>query len=114
MLDGLQSMGVKQSSNKPKGRTPEGKVKAEIRKIFEDRDVYYVMPVTGGYGRSGVPDFIACYNGRFIAVEAKSKHTKHGVTSLQRQNLKAIENAGGTALVIDEDSYDDLIDRLGG
>ena len=46
--------------------TPEGKVKAKIKKVLKDKDIYYVMPATGGYGNSGAPDFLICLNGKFI------------------------------------------------
>ena len=51
--------------------TSEGRVKTKIRKVLDDLRCYYVMPVTGGYGNSGVPDFMVCYAGRFIGIEAK-------------------------------------------
>ena len=65
------------------------------------------MPATHGYGSSGVPDFLACVNGKFVAVEAKSKLTSHGVTRLQEQNIHAIRNAGGIAIVVGEDNLDE-------
>lgn len=66
------------------------------------------MPATHGYGSSGVPDFLACVNGKFVAVEAKSKLTSHGVTRLQEKHISAIRNANGIAIVVDEDNLDEL------
>lgn len=45
--------------------TPEKKVKEKVKKILNKLDCYYCMPSTGGYGSSGVPDIIACYQGTF-------------------------------------------------
>ena len=45
------------------GFTPEGKVKARVRRILEINKVYHFLPATGGYGRSGIPDIIGCYRG---------------------------------------------------
>lgn len=58
------------------------------------------MMVTGGFGNSGVPDFLVCYRGRFIGIECKANGGKP--TALQTKNLDEIDSAGGVALVIDE------------
>ena len=36
------------------GYTPEGKIKARVRRILEINHAYHFMPATGGYGRAGV------------------------------------------------------------
>jgi hypothetical protein len=48
--------------------TPEAKVKKKVKQILDSFGCYHFYAFTGGYGRSGVPDIIACYKGRFIAV----------------------------------------------
>lgn len=80
--------------------TPESKVKAKIKKILKDHGVYYAMPIGTGYGNSGVPDFLCCVNGNFLAIEAKAG--KGTTTALQEKNLREIKEAGGTAAVIAE------------
>ena len=52
--------------------TPEAKVKAKIKAILKEHNVYYAMPIGTGYGNSGVPDFLCCVNGKFVAIEAKA------------------------------------------
>lgn len=64
------------------------------------------MPATGGYGASGVPDIIACYQGRFIGIECKANGNKP--TALQLKNLVDIHHAKGMPLVIDETNIDML------
>jgi len=86
--------------------TPEAKVKKKVRTVLEKCGAYYAMPVTGGYGASGVPDFLICIKGRFIAVEAKAGTNKP--TALQVSNMKRIEDAGGLAIVINEHNVDQL------
>lgn len=86
--------------------TPEAKVKKKIRTVLEKCGAYYAMPVTGGYGASGVPDFLICIKGRFIAVEAKAGTNKP--TALQVSNMKRIEDAGGLSIVINEHNVDQL------
>jgi len=82
--------------------TPEAKVKKKVVAILKKHEAYYFYPVTGGYGRSGVPDVIACHDGRFIGIECKAGSNKP--TPLQQKNLDDIQAAGGVALVINEDN----------
>lgn len=86
--------------------TPESKVKQKVRKILNDFSAYYVMPVTGGYGNSGAPDFIACYNGRFYGIECKANGGR--ATALQHMNLRRIVECGGIAMIIDENNIDEV------
>lgn len=74
--------------------------------MLEKCGAYYAMPLTGGYGASGVPDFLICIKGRFVAVEAKAGINKP--TALQVSNMKRIEDAGGLAIVINEHNVDQL------
>lgn len=67
---------------------------------------YYCMPATGGYGASGVPDIIACYQGRFIGIECKANGGKP--TALQKKHLADIKKAKGLSLLIDETNIDVL------
>jgi Holliday junction resolvase len=86
--------------------TPEAKVKAKVKKILLEVGAYYAMPVTGGYGNSGVPDFLICKGGLFYAIECKANGNKP--TALQLKNLEDIYKAGGVALVVDEKNVDQL------
>jgi len=81
-------------------RTPEAKVKANIKKILQLHGVYYAMPMGTGYGNSGVPDFLCCLNGKFLAVEAKANG---GIpTALQQKHLDDIHKAGGEWWIVNE------------
>ena len=86
--------------------TPEGKVKKKIKNILEELGMYYFMPPANGYGRAGIPDFIICSKGRLIAIESKAKNNKP--TALQARELQRISDAGGVALVVNEDNLDSL------
>ena len=73
-------------------------------------NAYYFFPVMGGYGRSGIPDIIACFRGHFIAIECKAGFNT--TTQLQERELKAIAAAGGITLVIREDTIELLQQEL--
>ena len=84
--------------------TPERRVKAKVRKVLDKLGAYYVMPVTGGYGNSGAPDFLVCLHGRFIGIECKAG--KNTTTPLQEKNLRQLSQAGGIALVVNDENVD--------
>jgi hypothetical protein len=84
--------------------TPEKKVKDKVKKILAEFGAYYFMPATGGYGKSGVPDLVACIKGRFIGIECKANGGKP--TALQEKNLVDIMNKGGIAILVDETGLD--------
>ena len=87
-------------------QTPEAKVKAKIKAILKAHNIYYAMPIGTGYGNSGVPDFLCCMHGYFVAIEAKAG--KGTTTALQEKNLKQIRDSAGIALVINESNLDVL------
>jgi Holliday junction resolvase len=90
--------------------TPEGKVKNSVRKILTRLGIYHFMPPGMGLGRSGIPDIIGCYNGRFIAIECKAGKGK--ATALQERELIAICNAGGFTYIAREDNLEEMEGRL--
>jgi len=83
-------------------KTPEGKVKDKVKEILATLGAYYVMPQTGGFGNSGIPDILCCLNGWFVGIECKANGGK--LTRLQQFHLDEIERQGGIAMVIDEHS----------
>jgi len=86
--------------------TPEGKVKARVKAKLDYHGIYHFMPATGGYGNSGVPDIVCCAWGKFLAIECKAGNNR--TTALQDRELKRISDAGGVALIINEQNIDDL------
>ena len=90
--------------------TPEVKVKKKVRAVLDQMKVYHFPPFSGGYGRSGVPDIVACIDGRFVGIECKAGKGK--LTAIQQHNLDEIQRCGGIALVINEENVDDLKNLL--
>lgn len=91
-------------------QTPEAKVKAKAVKILKGIGAYYFYPVTGGFGRSGVPDIIGCHKGVFFGFECKAGKNKP--TALQQKNLDDITAAGGFALVVNEENVSSIAEML--
>jgi hypothetical protein len=73
--------------------TPESKVKKEIKAYLRSIGAA-VFPLPGGaYGCNGAPDILACYKGKFIAIEGKAND---GVqSSWQKLRQRQIEEAEG-------------------
>ena len=90
--------------------TPEGKVKAAVRKMLDRHGVYHFMPPGMGFGRAGIPDIICCMQGKFIAIECKAGKGK--TTALQDRELDAIRAAGGMAMVVNENNLIELKEKL--
>jgi hypothetical protein len=86
--------------------TPEGRVKKRVKEILFDLNAYFVMPVTGGYGGSGAPDFLICIAGLFYGIECKANGGKP--TALQLKHHDDIRKAGGIALIVDETNVENL------
>lgn len=84
--------------------TPEALVKKRVRAVLQAYGVYEFSPVTGGYGKSGVPDIICCYMGKFLAIECKANGGKP--TALQLREMDRIREAGGIAIIVDEHTID--------
>lgn len=76
--------------------TPEGKVKAEIKKYLDSIGAYYFMPVQTGYGAAGL-DFYCCITGHFVAIEAKAPHGQ--LSARQEDIIKSIIYKLGVAFV---------------
>lgn len=96
-------------------KTPEKVVKDKVTSVLKEEGVYYFFPATHGYGRSGVPDIIACVNGYFFAVETKANGNKP--TALQIREIEHIRRCNGVAVVVDETNWDmvrELVRKLKG
>ena len=90
--------------------TPEGKVKAEIKRILVTHKIYHFMPQPGLACRRGIPDFICSVNGFMLAIEAKAADKKP--TALQQRELDAINASGGIALCINATNLDTLVSSI--
>jgi Holliday junction resolvase len=85
-------------------KTPEKIVKDKVVSILKAEGVYYFFPATHGFGRSGVPDIVACVAGYFLAIECKAGTNK--LTALQANEIEAIRRANGVAVVANEENWD--------
>lgn len=90
--------------------TLEARVKAVVKRTLDEMGIYHFSPFMAGMGRAGVPDIIACYEGKFVAFECKAGKNKP--TALQEREMDAIRRAKGLAFVINEANMADIKELL--
>jgi len=86
--------------------TPEAKVKARLKDILKELGCYSFSPIGGAYSSRGVPDIIGCLHGIFFGIEAKAGKGK--TTALQDRELQRIRDAGGVAMIVNEENLGSL------
>lgn len=81
-------------------KTPEGKVKDEVKKVLAEfgPDIDGFWPVPSGYGESHL-DYVGCAWGVFISIETKKPKAKP--TPRQLYRIQCVVKAGGIALTMD-------------
>ena len=86
---------------------PEGTVKLKIKEYLKSLEpsLWVFCPMSNGYGKRGVPDFVGVYRGRMFAIEAKAPGGKP--KPWQERCMAEMANAG--ALVILADNIDTVI-----
>ena len=77
-------------------RSPEGHEKIIIKRYLDSIGAWHFSPYMAGFGKSGVPDIIACIDGCFWGIEVKREGKEP--TPLQLQRMTEIERAGGFAV----------------
>lgn len=87
----------------PAKRIKEKTVKEHVKEMLEAAGVWYCMPATGGYGKSGNFDFIICVDGAFLGVETK-RDDKEMPMQLQTDNANNAYASGATVLLIHKDN----------
>lgn len=81
---------------KEKANLKEKVVENKIKKWLKDKN-YWFFKVHGSiFQPSGIPDILACINGKFVAIEVK--RSDGGVVSpLQKAQIQKIKENGGLA-----------------
>lgn len=96
--------------------TPEGRVKAAVKKVLSAAGIWFFCPVSNGMGRHGIPDFVCCKPtvitqdmvgstiGEFVAFETKAPGKRGNVSPLQLDCHDEIRHVSGRVFVVDEAS----------
>lgn len=89
----------------------EAQVKQEVKRILDEAGAYWYMVVPTGYGRRGVPDFLVCHRGKFLAVETKRENISEP-SPHQAREMRSIEAAKGSTLLINAENLHELEEWL--
>lgn len=78
-----------------------------IKKFLKEQGCWYLKVWGGGqFTKSGIPDLLICCNGYFVAVEVKAENGKP--SDLQLWNIGEIKKAGGIAMVLYPNQFEDF------
>lgn len=96
-------------------QTPEGKVKAAIKKYLNTvPGCWFFMPIGGPYTTHGIPDIVGCVEGCFFAIECKAPGKTGNTTVNQDRVIAEINEAGGLVFVADNvDIVREVFERMG-
>ena len=93
-----------------KAMAKEADVKENVKRILKHFNVFWYMPVPNGMGAMGIPDFICCVHGRYLAIE--TKYGKNDTSAMQKIVIQKIRDSGGVALVVWETGLETLFHEL--
>lgn len=77
----------------------EAGLKTRIRRMIRKRGGFYSNVKGGEYSKDGDPDIIACYRGRYVAIEGKNPEYKSGLRPDQEDAREYILEAGGRYII---------------
>ena len=82
-----------------------------VKKYLNEKGAYVIKYWGGGnFTRSGVPDLLVCYQGRFLGLEIKAENGKP--SELQLHHLEQIRKAGGHAFILRPSGFTDFKEWL--
>ena len=85
----------------------------KIKAFLKENGCWHVKFFANAYTKAGVPDILACINGRFVAIEVKAPNGKP--SELQLYNIEEIKKSGGIAMVLypkDFDAFKNIVFKL--
>lgn len=78
----------------------------KIKKYLSDNNIWHVKYFANGFTKSGIPDILACCNGRFLAIEVKAENGK--ASELQLHHIEKIKQSGGHAVIVKPSQFEEL------
>lgn len=84
----------------------EKQFEIKIKNYLKSKNIWYVKFFANGMTKKGVPDILACVNGRFFGIEVKAETGK--ASPLQIRNIEEINSCGGIGIIVKPSGFDDL------
>ena len=82
----------------------------KVKIFLKEQGCWVLKTWSNGVQRSGVPDLLVCCNGYFVGVELKAEKGKP--SELQLWNIEKIREAGGIAIVLYPDGFEEFKDWI--
>lgn len=82
----------------------------KIKNFLKKENCYFFKFWGTMYTKVGVPDIIACVNGRFVGIEVKSDVGRP--SEIQMVNINQIHQCLGFAVVVHPEGFDDLVEMI--
>lgn len=79
----------------------EKSLENKIKKHLGSHGHYFVKVHGSLFQRVGIPDIIACINGKFVGIEVKNPNGKGKASKVQEFNLDLIQKSDGYTLLTD-------------
>lgn len=78
----------------------------KVKKYLKEKNIWHVKYFANTFTKVGVPDILACVNGKFLAIELKAEKGK--VSELQEYNIDKIKESGGIAIVLRPSKFEEF------
>jgi len=84
----------------------EKQFEKKVKQFLTDQGCWLLKTWSNGVQREGVPDLLVCCKGLFLGIELKAANGKP--STLQLWNIEQIRAAGGVALVLYPDQFENF------
>ena len=88
----------------------EKNIENQIKKWLSDNKIYYFKVHGSSFMLPGIPDIVACVNGRFVGIEVKNKGKLSNQSEYQKIHEKQILESNGIYILAD--SLDTVKEKL--
>lgn len=88
----------------------EKQFEKKVKNYLKNQGAWILKTWSGGFQRSGIPDLLCCYKGKFIGIELKAENGR--LSELQKYELDEIQKAGGIAMVLRPSDFDEFKELL--
>lgn len=78
----------------------------KVKKFLKDNGCWYVKYFANRMTKVGIPDILACVNGRFVAIEVKASSGKP--SDLQIWNRDKIRESNGISIILYPEQFEDF------
>lgn len=82
------------------GTQPESKLSRHILAVLKEQGIFAFKVHGSALMMAGLPDIVACVDGRFVGLETKVPERRGNVSEIQKRVHQLIERSGGTARVV--------------